>query len=328
MQRKDQMIRWLSQHMDNCSIVEHFGDASFRSYWRIESDGKTFVVMDAPPDKEDCVPFVKIDKAFKQQNLHVPSIYQQDLEQGFLLLEDFGNQMFYQILDQENVNTLYSKAIDDLHKVQNCNTLQDEPLPEYHEKWMNEDLKNFSTWFIGGLLNLHLSATQKSTMTACYKALIGEHLRQPRCCMHFDYHSKNLMLLSSNEIGVLDFQDAMTGCITFDLASLLRDSYVDWPIEQVYGWVDQFYTGLCEAGKLSNVPKQLFYRWFDLTSMQRHLRSTFIFARKHLRDNDSSYLKYIPRTLNYIKYVCHKYPEYSHFEKLFLSTLLTAWNKQ
>ena len=297
------------------SIAPASSDASFRRYFRVKHSNGTHVVMDAPPDKENVLAFVSLDKFFEAYGLHVPHIFAENLTDGFLLLEDFGNTSLLQSLSKETVDELYAKAMQQLFFLQSridpdaCET------NSYDQALLNRELDIFTEWFAQGLLGIELPEAIKSPL---YENLIRSALEQPKVCVHRDFHSRNLMLLDNLSLGIIDFQDAVTGPVTYDLVSLLRDCYINWPDERVAGWINDYYQELTLAGKLE-VPLQQFKRWFDWMGMQRHLKAIGIFARLHLRDQKSGYLQDIPRTLDYVLAVSAIYPEFVDFHR-FLQT--------
>jgi aminoglycoside/choline kinase family phosphotransferase len=305
------MLDWLENdlllNIHSCEPAS--SDASFRRYFRIKAPQGQFIVMDAPPPQEKVEPFVRIADLLTRSQVNVPTIFRQNLNDGFLLLEDFGSQCF---LDQLNENTaagLYQSAFDSLFKLQ-ANTPQlDSGLPAYDEPLLKRELAIFDDWFLEQSLDITMPEPLRSNV---HDILIASALEQPTTCVHRDYHSRNLMVLDTDSPGVIDFQDAVIGPVTYDLVSLLRDCYIAWPTPQIEQWMAQYYQRLLQAGLIDcDLPR--FKRWFDLMGMQRHLKAIGIFSRLHIRDNKSGYLKDIPRTLNYVTAVCAAYPELADF---------------
>ncbi len=295
-------------------------DASFRRYFRVTTPGGQFIVMDAPPTKENTEPFIRIAKLLAQSQVNVPTIFHQNLPDGFLLLEDFGSQCF---LDRLNANTaadLYQTAFDSLFKLQTQTPIQNSGLPGYDEPLLHRELAIFDEWFLGQLLDIQIPAT---VWEAVRSILTTSALEQPRTCVHRDYHSRNLMVLDSDSPGVIDFQDAVIGPITYDLVSLLRDCYIAWPEHQIEQWRLIYFERLQQAGLIDCSPTQ-FKRWFDLMGLQRHLKAIGIFSRLHLRDGKSGYLGDIPHTLNYVTTVCAAYPELAEFSAFLQDHVLPA----
>ncbi|WP_235202298.1 aminoglycoside phosphotransferase family protein [Methylobacter tundripaludum] len=295
-------------------------DASFRRYFRVCTPEQQFIVMDAPPDKENIEPFIRIAKLLTQSQINVPSIFQQNLTDGFLLLEDFGSQCFLDQLNEATAADLYQTAFDSLFKLQTQTSIQNSGLPSYDEPLLHRELAIFDEWFLGQLLDIQIPSAVWETVRAL---LTTSALEQPSTCVHRDYHSRNLMVLDSDSPGVIDFQDAVIGPITYDLVSLLRDCYIAWPEQQVEQWRFNYFERLQQADLIGCSPAQ-FKRWFDLMGLQRHLKAIGIFSRLHLRDGKSNYLGDIPRTLNYVTSVCAAYPELAGFNDFLHEQVLPA----
>ncbi len=316
------MLDWLEN--DLLLTIEHCepasSDASFRRYFRIKTPEGQFIVMDAPPTKENIEPFIRIASLLAQSGVNVPAIFQQNLADGFLLLEDFGSQCFLDQLSTNNAANLYQTAFDSLLKLQTQTPLQNCGLPSYNEQLLRRELAIFNEWFLDQLLGITIPEQIWDTVQA---TLVESALEQPVICVHRDYHSRNLMVLDSDSPGVIDFQDAVIGPITYDLVSLLRDCYIAWPEQQVDQWMTQYFERLRQAD-IVNCDLPRFKRWFDLMGLQRHLKAIGIFSRLHLRDSKSGYLNDIPRTLNYVAMVCAAYPELSEFNDFLQAEVLPA----
>ncbi|PPD31919.1 MAG: aminoglycoside phosphotransferase [Methylomonas sp.] len=309
--RLNALLRWLNIELDLdiLEIKPASSDASFRRYFRVTHAGGCHVVMDAPPDKENILPFIRNAKLLQGAQIHVPVIYQQNLRQGFLLLEDLGCQALLDALQTENADSLYQTALDNLFKLQRDLPIDMCPWPTYDETLLTRELGIFYEWFLEKRLGLVLPVTLRQTLN---ESLIESALQQPQVAVHRDYHSRNLMVLAEDELGVIDFQDAVIGPISYDIVSLLRDCYISWPEQRVLGWLEHYYQRLLKAGML-NCEFVQFKRWFDLMGMQRHLKAVGIFSRLHLRDNKPGYLGDIPRTMQYILKVSQLYPEFAEF---------------
>ncbi len=293
-------------------------DASFRRYFRIKVPGGQYIVMDAPPEKENISSFIKVAKLLKASGVHVPTIFEQNLTDGFLLLEDFGSQCYLDQLNADNADALYQSAFDSLFKLQANTALADCDLPRYDKQLLARELAIFDDWFLQQLLDIEMPAHIRDPL---YELLIASALEQPVICVHRDFHSRNLMALDSDTPGVIDFQDAVIGPITYDLVSLLRDCYIAWPEAQVERWLTRYYHRLLQKNLVDCSPAQ-FRRWFDLMGMQRHLKAIGIFSRLNLRDGKPGYLKDIPRTLNYVIEQVQTYPELSEFSQFLHSRVL------
>jgi aminoglycoside/choline kinase family phosphotransferase len=305
------MLDWLENDLllsiDSC--VPASSDASFRRYFRIKGAGGQFIVMDAPPDKENLEPFIQVAKLLARSQVNVPAIFQQNRVEGFLLLEDFGSECYLDRLNAHNASDLYHSAFDTLFLLQTRTAIENSGLPSYNEPLLQRELGIFEDWFLNEWLDRPIPAALWETVRSL---LVSSALEQPVTCVHRDYHSRNLMVLTDDSPGVIDFQDAVIGPITYDLVSLLRDCYIAWPQQQVEQWMTQYYQRLLQAG-LIDVDTARFKRWFDLMGLQRHLKAIGIFARLHLRDGKSGYLNDIPRTLNYVMTISATYPELAEF---------------
>lgn len=324
-QRLADLQQWLRHDLDIAfnDIVPASGDASFRRYFRIQHNGKSLIVMDAPPDKEDCVPFINISKAMATMGLNVPQVLQQDLERGYLLLSDLGNVQYLEQLNAETVNRLYGDALDALlllHSTSADHSL----LPLYDHALLMREMELLREWYLERHLGVTLNASQHEILNETFELLAQSALAQPRVWVHRDYHSRNLMVVDSHNPGVLDFQDAVFGPITYDLVSLLKDCYIEWPREQVVNWIAQYHQRLLTEEIIKDIDSAQFIKWFDLMGVQRHLKAAGIFARLNIRDNKPGYLQDIPRTLQYVMDVCGRYGELGPLKQLLVETTVTS----
>lgn len=312
------------------NVQELANDASFRRYFRAYSPDKTWVVMDAPPDLEATEPFIAIAKGFHQQGLCVPEILAADLSQGFLLLSDLGDDLYLRILTPENAEYLYQTALNNVVIIQTCKNITGWSLPHFDHNFMMSELENFQHWFLEKYLHLSLTTTEQDLLHNTFDALATKATNQPQVCVHRDYHSRNLLWLhNQNTLGILDFQDAVWGPITYDIVSLLKDCYINWPQSKVTEWLLFYYQQAQEKGLLDKtISIEKFVEWFDWMGIQRHLKAVFIFIRKLLRDDDPRYLTYIPRTLNYIQATVDNYPSLKGFAKLFNGLILSKVNER
>lgn len=299
-------------------------DASFRRYFRVTIEDKTFIAMDAPPDKENIVPFMHIANLFKQADVNTPTVLQHNLDDGFILLEDFGSQWLLDALNDQTATEFYHRALQGLLPLHTHENLLNANLPAYDEALLRREMALFEDWFSEQLLDIELP---QNLWEDVQRILIDSALEQPVVCVHRDYHSRNLMVLPNGELGVLDFQDAVLGALTYDIVSLLRDCYIDWSDEKIDTWLHDYFKQL-KAAKVVDIDFAQFKRWFDLMGIQRHLKAIGIFARLHLRDNKSDYLKSIPRTLNYVVQVCGAYRELHAFQQFLKQQILPHWQKQ
>jgi aminoglycoside/choline kinase family phosphotransferase len=309
--RQELLHHWLKNTSNVTEPMLHAltSDASFRRYFRFhQSTGDSYIVMDAPPEKENCVPYVAISRALRSHGLLTPEVFAEDISQGFLLLSDFGDRVLLNELNPTNAPVLYTQAVDALAVLQSCPEVIDWQVPCFTADFMYKELKLFQEWYLKTHLALSLSTTIENKLDQLFIFLAETAASQPQVFMHRDYHSANLMVLPDNQLGILDFQDAFIGPVTYDLVSLLRDCYIAWPEQQVITLALHYRDQL----KLT-VSDNAFLRWFDLMGLQRHLKALLTFSRKYHRDGNAHYLKHIPRTLNYITQESKNYFECQAF---------------
>ncbi|MBI3285327.1 MAG: phosphotransferase [Burkholderiales bacterium] len=313
--RQSALLDWLSKiaapQLQLSSLRPASTDASFRRYYRLEAaDGLSYIVMDAPPPMENVASFVKVAALFRSCHLTVPAVLAQDLELGFLLLSDLGQKTYAQVLTHDNAHQLYQDAIDSLILLQTQS--QPEVLPEYDRAFVLRELNIFSEWYLGKHLGVSLSEAQQQTLNKVFEHLAASALAQPQVFMHRDYHSRNLMWQGQGtpgNPGVLDFQDAVYGPITYDLVSLLRDAYVQWDEEMVLDWAIRYWEKAKRAGLPVATDIDSFYRDFEWMGLQRHLKILGIFARLSHRDGKDNYLADMPLVLEYVRKTAHRYKE-------------------
>lgn len=299
----------------NFELQPLINDASSRQYFRLQLGNATHIVMIAPPNEENIIAFITIAKDFARQGINTPEILAYNLEQGFMLLSDLGNDLYVNILNSNTADDLYHRALNVIRQIQICNPQfpDNKSLDLFNEEYIRFELNLFIDWFLIKHLDLSITNKISNILENTFKLLIQSAIEQPQTCIHRDYHSRNLLLLGNKNVGVLDFQDAMYGPITYDVASLLRDAYIDWPQTQVDQWVMKFYDMLDLAHQYGI---EKFVRWFDLISLQRHLKILGIFSRLNYRDNKPHYLHMTNRLLNYINKTCGDYIELSPFKEL------------
>ncbi len=308
-QRLQALQQWLDGPLAlrDYALTPASGDASFRRYFRLSwPDRQSRIAMDAPPAQENCAPFVAIAETLQQIGIRTPTIYAADLPQGFLLLEDLGATLYLDQLTSENADRLYGDALGALMTMQACAPHQQ--LPPYDRALLLQEMGLFRDWLVERLLQIRLPPSEQQQLAKSFELLIDNARAQPQCFVHRDYHARNLMVTGGHNPGVLDFQDAVSGPVTYDLVSLLRDCYIRWPRQQVEKWAMGYYQLALHSGLLRQEHEADFLRWFDLMGVQRHLKASGIFARLHLRDNKPDYLKDIPRTLGYIQEISAIYP--------------------
>jgi len=301
------------------------GDASFRRYFRLQVGAKNFIVMDAPPEQEDCMPFLRVSGYLDVMKLNAPQVLAADLDDGFLLLSDLGTRLFLDELQQhpDRAGTLYSDAIAALLTMQRHGVAYQSLLPPYDDKLLRSELALFHDWLCGEHLGLSMSESDERAWQTCCDLLAENALDQPQVFVHRDYHSRNLMVMDDDNPGILDFQDAVEGPLTYDIVSLLKDCYVRWPREQVRQWALQFYRGLDQSLR-EQVDEIQFRRYFELMGVQRHVKAAGIFARLSHRDGKSAYLADIPRTLAYIVELGPDYEELQFLIDLIETRVLPA----
>jgi len=299
--RLQQMAQWLnSLGYHNYTLTCASEDASFRSYQRLQQGGNSWIVMDAPPAKEPCDRFIEIAAKLRQAGLSAPEVIDQNLELGFLLLTDLGETPYLSVLNADSKESLYSDALAALLQMQVNVTSHN--LAEYNSALLNQEMDLFHDWFLEQLLGIRLNEAQKNQWASIQQTLIKSALNQPQLFVHRDYHSRNLMKIDAGNPGIIDFQDAVCGPITYDLVSILRDCYIDWPIDTVKLLALDYYHA-AKAAELVDVEPTQFLCWFNLMGIQRHLKAVGIFSRLKIRDGKVGYLNDIPRTLNYLSQV-------------------------
>ncbi|HSI46430.1 MAG TPA: phosphotransferase [Methylophilus sp.] len=316
--RTQQLEQWLAQVLDQpYTLTTASADASFRRYFRVHLPQETLIAMDAPPPQEDCRPFVNVAEQLLAAGLNVPKVIAQDLSQGFLLLSDLGSDTYLSKLSPENAKSLYGDACQALIKMQLATDQQ--ALPLYDAALLLRELQLFPEWYVGKHLGKILSAEQQAVLDKTFSLLIDNILQQPQVTVHRDYHSRNLMVTTENNPGVLDFQDAVTGAITYDLASLFKDAYIRWDEDHLMDWVVRYWQAAKKAGLPVNEDFGTFYKDFEWMGVQRHIKVLGIFARLYHRDGKDGYLKDMPLVMQYLQAACERYVELRPFLRLLLA---------
>ncbi|MEM6998272.1 MAG: phosphotransferase [Pseudomonadota bacterium] len=311
-ERSESLKHWLTRILesDEFELKSVTADASFRSYYRLYlnhpyKQAKTFIVMDAPPLQEDCAPFILITNILLNSDINVPRIHDIDLEQGYLLLDDLGNDLYLDKLNSDTADKLYSDAIMALVQMQTSANVSE--LNDYNESLLRTEMNLFSEWLLSKHLNIVLDSDQTQALELLFNLLIENVLQQPQCFVHRDFHSRNLMVTESRNPGVIDYQDAVNGPASYDLVSLLKDCYIKWPKEAISHWLSLYLDKMAEAG--FPLDHDQFQRWFDFMGVQRHLKASGIFARLSHRDGKHNYLNDVPLTLSYIVDLKNTYEE-------------------
>ena len=317
--RKQQLEAWLKEVLANqtFSLTIASADASFRRYFRVHlpteyCGQKTLIAMDAPPPQEDCTPFVKVANLLQRAGLNAPQVFAQDLQNGFLLLSDLGDDTYLSVLTNESALKLYGDATDALIKMQlssQADLCKPSVLPPYDAALLTREMQLFPDWYVAKHLGFSMTAEQQGWLQQTFDALIANIVAQCQVMVHRDYHSRNLMICKENNPGVLDFQDAVHGAITYDLVSLLKDAYIEWDEEQIIDWAVRYWEKARKVGL--PVPNDFseFYRDFEWMGAQRHIKVLGIFARLNHRDGKDNYLKDMPLVMHYLRKVCERYVE-------------------
>lgn len=315
--RQDQFENWLRANLPNeqVTLIPLPGDASFRHYSRLAAH-PGWLAVDAPPEHEKTAEFVRVAEAYAALGVHVPQILAYNIPLGFLIVSDLGATSYLQALtaDRARAETLYSDALVSLTHITRCEPSATLPLDHFNASFMRAELDNFTEWFLKDYLNMAITPGIRTLLNDTYEALIQRAADQKQVCIHRDYHSRNLIVCEPGKNpGIIDFQDAMMGPITYDCVSLLRDAYIAWPDDQVTALSHFFYQEIKKAHVDYTHSFDAFFDDFQWMGMQRHLKAIFIFARKHLRDNNQNYLADIPRTLDYVRRVANDYPRLGTF---------------
>ncbi len=289
-------------------------DASFRRYFRVTRGGDTYIAMDAPPDKEDLAPFLRVARLLLGMGVNVPVVLANDSQRGFLLLSDLGRRQYLDELASDGAaDRLYADALGALSIMQLADSAAARDLPRYSRDLLMREMELMPEWFLRAHLGLQVSAVERCMLDRLFEVLAQNGLAQPATFVHRDYHSRNLLVTDADNPGVLDFQDAVWGPVTYDLVSLLKDCYIEWPASRVRAWALEYRDRLLEKGFPLGASEAQFIRWFDLIGLQRHIKVLGIFARLYYRDGKSQYLKDLPRVLRYTRDAAQSYPETAEF---------------
>ena len=323
--RLQELSTWLEQQLPSLFAARGWGavpsatltpassDASFRRYFRWQDGERSLILMDAPPPQENCRPFVDVAELLADAGVHVPQILAADLDRGFLLLSDLGRQTYLDVIDADNADALFGDAIQALLAFQSKPVSV--PMPEYDEALLRRELQLFPEWYVGRELGVEFSAAQEQQWQRVCRLLIDSALAQPKVLVHRDYMPRNLMQSEPNP-GVLDFQDAVIGPVTYDITSLFKDAFLSWPQARVEGWLRDYWQAAGDAGIPVQESFEAFQRASDLMGVQRHLKVIGIFARICRRDGKPRYLEDVPRFFAYIREVAARRPELADLNEL------------
>jgi N-acetylmuramate 1-kinase len=329
-ERTQHLAQWVSTQLSlEQTVVELTpitNDAGFRRYFRFATPSK-YLGVDAPPATEDSAQFVALAHYLSTNGVNTPRIFASDADLGFLLVEDFGDELLQHKLENASADKLYFSAMATLQKLQLCpdnKTL----LPRYDRLLLHRELLIFNEWFVTQLLGHSITTAEQVMLEQLYETLETSALAQPQTLVHRDFHSRNLIVRDDAELGVIDFQGALWGACTYDLVSLLRDCYVRWPASQIKKWALHYREQAIVSGALEPISEATFFGWFDLMGLQRHIKVLGIFSRLYLRDGKESYLKDLPLVIRYTLEVADQYPSLSTFSDWFKTTLLPLAQKQ
>ena len=310
--RQSMLTSWLaSNSFDKDSISMLSADASFRQYYRVTKSNTSYAVMDCPPEKENLESFLLITGKLKNAKLNVPEIFEVDREKGFLVMTDLGDNLYSKKLNDETVYCLYTDALEAIVKMQtkvDCSELKD------FDKYYEEENNLFVDWFLKKHLKIEVDVSLEKEITLEFNKINSIIKSIPKTFVHRDYHSRNLLITDTNNPGIIDYQDAVIGPVTYDLVSLLKDCYVSWNDGLIEDMLESFFNRM-KSNTINNISD--FRYWFEITGLQRHIKAIGIFSRLNYRDNKNSYLKDIPRTYTYIEKVLNKYEELSGLNKIF-----------
>jgi aminoglycoside/choline kinase family phosphotransferase len=320
MERQQQIKTWLAAHFPGraFSLAPASADASFRRYFRVTlDDGTTRIVMDAPPANEDCRPWLHVQRLFHEAGVHVPKVLARDIERGFLLLSDLGATTYLQVLDAANAAPLYADAIAALVRIQRVS--RPGALPDYDEMLLRRELELFPEWFLARHHRVALTESERQSLATVFDCILAVNLAEPKVFVHRDYHSRNLMrtdATGAGNPGIIDFQDAVFGPISYDMVSLLKDAYIEWDEELALDWLVRYWEAARKAGLLVPGDFGKFFRDYEWMGVQRHLKVLGIFARLYHRDGKDGYLKDLPLVARYLRKACERYAELSPLRKL------------
>jgi N-acetylmuramate 1-kinase len=324
--RLQALNNWAAQQLNlpGIQLAPLGGDAGFRRYFRVATL-PDYLAVDAPPTTEDTPQFLRVANLLQQHNVRVPNIRDANSETGFLLVENLGNDLVFNKINKDNADLIYQQAMAMIIRMQNINE-RPECLAVYDQAFLLREMNLLIEWFIEKLLQYSLNETEKKIVNQCFQDLAASAAEQPQGFVHRDFHSRNLMITAEETLATIDFQGALWGPITYDLASLLRDCYLRWPQETVKNWALDFYQQI--KSTYPSISTEEFLKWFDWMGLQRHIKVLGIFARLNLRDNKPQYLQDLPLVIRYTLEVCNQYSELQEFAHWFEQNLLPLAKQQ
>ena len=310
--REQKLVSWLDENSyEKTSLVDLSGDASFRKYYRVKKNELSYVVMDCPPDKENLNSFISVTKKLHEAKVNVPKLFECHHENGFLVLSDLGDDLYSRKLDSETVYCLYTDALETIVKMQTSTDYSD--LVSIDDLYQEEN-NLFIDWFLGNHLEINLDEHYLVSINREFNKLNLLLKEIPQTFVHRDFHSRNLIVTEANNPGVIDYQDAVKGPITYDLVSLLKDCYITWDDGLIEDMLESFFSRI-KCNDINNISD--FRYWFDMTGLQRHIKAIGIFSRLNYRDNKDNYLQDIPRTYSYIEKTLKKYKDLTNLNEIF-----------
>lgn len=324
---------WVANHLQKMKCTGEFGwtpltgDAGFRYYFRVTLATTSLIAVYSPPETENNQAFLDIDAFFYENGIHVPKILAYLDTTGFFLLEDLGEKMYLDHLNEESANTLYGEAFFALLRIQQC-PIDKNTFAPYDRKFLLSEMQLFSQWFVATLLGHSLNDDEQLLLESTFKLLIDSALEQPQVIVHRDFHSRNIVYGVGGSPGIIDFQGALIGPITYDVVSLLRDCYIEWPQQHVRSWAIAYGNMAMDSGILPAVSEERFLRWFDLMGLQRHIKVMGIFARLSIRDNKNAYMDDLPLVISYVRRVAGMHKPLQGFVDWFDEVLMPLINKQ
>jgi len=318
--RKKLLQIWINDCIgDDFILNDASADASFRKYYRVKTADKTLILMDAPPDKESISDYLKIGHEMVNQGINAPKVFYKNQKLGFILMEDFGDKTFLKEFSLKGLKDLYIRAIDNIINMQLL--LKINNLEQYTQEKLYTEICLFNEWYLDKYKKINLSSKEIADLEIIFKKVISDNVAQNQCFVHRDYHSRNLMVLENNDLGILDFQDAVLGPMTYDLVSLLKDAYIELEEEDVIDLAINFWEKAVEKNLLQKGDFSDFFMQYELMGVQRHLKVLGIFSRLSIRDHKNNYLEDIPLVEKYLLKASERYQFLSPLKKILLRSI-------